>query len=120
MPPRPLPARRKHSIDPKPFAGLLHKPLCNACEHAANRRPTPLSSSPPALVFTQGRQRTIDTQHHFCPEQDCSYSGWHGRGNIRANGHPGGKPWWQFQYVACNEYFALEERDVEDSGFSLE
>ena len=28
-----------------------------------------------------------------------------GRGNIRANGHPGGKPWRQFQCVSCHSSF---------------
>jgi IS1 family transposase len=28
-----------------------------------------------------------------------------GRGNIRANGHPGSKPWRQFQCVVCDGYF---------------
>src|SRR5437762_1178385 len=28
-----------------------------------------------------------------------------GRGNIRANGHPGGKPWRQLQCVSCHGYF---------------
>jgi hypothetical protein len=27
-----------------------------------------------------------------------------GQGNIRANGHPGGKPWRQFQCVSCHGY----------------
>ena len=35
----------------------------------------------------------------------CSYYGWLGRGNIRANGHPGGTPWRQFQCVSCLGYF---------------
>jgi IS1 family transposase/transposase-like protein len=58
------------------------------------------------MVFTQGRRRTIDTQQHFCPEPDCSYHGWLGRGNIRANGHPGGQLWRQLQCVSCHGYFS--------------
>jgi hypothetical protein len=30
---------KKRSPQPKPFAGLLHKPLCDACEHVAESRP---------------------------------------------------------------------------------
>jgi IS1 family transposase len=56
-------------------------------------------------MCTRGRQRTVDTQQQFCPGQDCTYYGWAGRGNIRANGHPGGKPWWQLQCVSCHGYF---------------
>jgi IS1 family transposase len=42
---------------------------------------------------------------HFCPHSDCDYHGWLGRGNLRANGHPSGGPWRQFQCTACNGYF---------------
>ena len=57
------------------------------------------------LRFTRGRKRTIDTQHHFCPGQNCAYYGWPGRGNIRANGHLGGKSWQQLECVVCHGYF---------------
>ncbi len=103
LPPTPTPPKR--SREPTPFAGLLHKPLCDACAHAADDRPKAPSSPPPVLTFTRGRKRTIDTQQHFCPDQDCAYYGWTGRGNIRANGHPGGKPWRQLQCVSCHGYF---------------
>jgi hypothetical protein len=99
------PLRRQRSQEPKPFAGLIHKPLCEACECAAGRRPQPPSSPPPVLVFTRGRRRTIDTRNHFCPDQDCAYYGWTDRGNIRSNGHPGSKPWRQLECVSCHGYF---------------
>jgi IS1 family transposase len=57
------------------------------------------------MRFTRGRRRTVDTSGHFCPDQDCAYHGWLGRGNIRANGHPGGQPWRQLQCVSCDGYF---------------
>ena len=103
----PSPAKpiEKRTQPPKPFAGLLHKPLCDACEHAAESRPQAPCVPPPRLIFTRGRHRMVDTQQQFCPDEDCSYYGWRGRGNIRANGHPGGKPWRQFQCVACHGYF---------------
>lgn len=94
-----------HSKELKPFPGLTHKPHCAACEHAVEPHPPVPSSPPPRLMFARGRWRTIDTQQHFCPDQDCAYYGWAGRGNIRANGHPGGKPWRQLQCVACLGYF---------------
>ena len=53
-----------------------------------------------------GTRRTVDTSGHFCPDHDCSYHGWLGRGNIRANGHPGGQPWRQLQCVSCQGYFS--------------
>jgi transposase-like protein len=103
----PSPAKpiKKRTQQPKPFAGLLYKPLCDACEHAADSRPQAPCAPPPRLTFTRGRHRTVDTQQQFCPDEDCSYYGWRGRGNIRANGHPGGKPWRQFQCVSCHGYF---------------
>jgi len=58
------------------------------------------------MIFTRGRRRTVDTQQQFCPAPDCSYYGWLARGNIRANGHPGGQPWRQLQCVSCDGYFS--------------
>jgi IS1 family transposase len=57
------------------------------------------------VTFTRGRRRTVDTHAHFCPDADCSYHGWLGRGNIRSNGHPSGQPWRQLQCVSCHGYF---------------
>ena len=92
-PPEPQPRRRQRSKEPKPFAGLIHQPLCEACEQGTDTRPKAPGSPPPIITFTRGRWRTIDTQAHFCPAPDCSYYGWLGLSNLRANGHPGGKPW---------------------------
>jgi hypothetical protein len=93
------------SKDPKPFPGLIHKPLCNACVHAVASRPQAPSAPPPRLTCTRGRRRTVDTRQQFCPDHDCAYYGWVGRGNIRANGHPGGKPWRQLECRSCHGYF---------------
>ena len=101
----PASSSKKRSKEPTPFAGLLHKPLCDACAQAAASRPPAPYAPPPVLTFTRGRRRTIETRQQFCPADDCAYYGWVGRGNIRANGHPGGKPWRQFQCVACQGYF---------------
>ncbi len=97
--------RRQRAKEPKPFTGYIHKPLCEACEHGLDSRPHAPGSPPPVMIFTRGRKRTVDTQSHFCPDPDCSYHGWLGRGNIRANGHPGGQPWRQLQCVSCKGYF---------------
>jgi hypothetical protein len=107
-PPRPLQPnkpRRKRSKEPKPFTGYIHKPLCEACENRSDPRPKAPGSPPPILTFTRGRKRTIDTHAHCCPKPNCAYRGWLGRGNIRANGHPGGQPWRQLQCVSCEGYF---------------
>ena len=97
--------RRNRSKEPKPFAGYIQKPLCEACEHGVDSRPKAPGSPPPAILFTRGRRRTVDTSGHFCPDPDCAYRGWLGLGNIRSNGHPGGQPWRQFQCVSCQGYF---------------
>jgi hypothetical protein len=47
----------------------------------------------------------VVTHHHFCPEPTCRYDGGVGRGNIRANGQPGGGPWRQLSCTACGGYF---------------
>jgi transposase-like protein len=96
---------KKRSCDPKPFPGLIHKPHYEACEPAVVPHRQAPSVPPPRLIFTRGRRRAIDTRQQFCPDQECTYYSWVGRGTIRANGHPGGKPWRQFQCVACQNYF---------------
>jgi hypothetical protein len=96
---------KRRSQEPTPCAGLLHKPLCDACEQATAFRPQTPCVPPPPLTFTRGRRRRVDTRQQFCPAEACSYYGWLGRGNIRANGHPGSKRWRQFQCVSCQGYF---------------
>jgi IS1 family transposase len=99
------PPRRKRSKDPTPFAGLTRKPLCIACAQTAEPQQPAPSSPPPFLTLTRGRRRTVDTHQHFCPDDACAYYGWPGRGNIRSNGHPSGKPWRQLQCTSCGGYF---------------
>src|SRR4030095_2190780 len=104
-PTQPLKPKRRRSSEPKPFAGLTHKPPCPLCEQetsdiapAPPRRPDPI---PP----TNRRPRTVDTSMHFCPHTDCDYRGWLGLNNLRANGHPSGGPWRQLHCTACDGYF---------------
>ena len=102
---RPAKPRRNRSKEPKPFAGYLQQPLCEACEHSVDSRPQASGSTTPIMIFSRGCKRTVDASGHFCPDPDCSYHGWLGHGNIRANGHPGGQPWRQFQCVSCRGFF---------------
>ena len=101
-PPGPRPKRHR---EPTPFAGLTHKPPCDACEHSGAPHPQPPASPPPHIVPTRGRRRQVDTSTHFCPNPDCAYRGWVGWGNLRANGHPSGGPWRQLLCVVCRGYF---------------
>jgi IS1 family transposase len=104
-PPPPLPPRQRLR-EPKPFAGLTHKPHCVACEQAV---PPPTVPPPPALPpqlnSPRGRPRQVDTSWHFCPHPTCAYRGGVGLGNISANGHPSGGPWRQLHCTACERYF---------------
>jgi hypothetical protein len=95
----------RRSPDPKPFPGLTHTPHCDACERTAETRHPSPSAPPPRTVFTRGRRRAVDTSSPFCPHPNCSYQGWGGFGNIRANGHPGGGPWRQLYCLKCQSYF---------------
>jgi hypothetical protein len=103
---KPAQRAQRHAIGQKPFPGLTTRPPCAACAdvvqaHAAKPFPSP----PPPMTSTRGRWRQMDTEHQYCPEPSCRYYGWMGRGNIRANGHPGGGPWRQLQCVVCGTYF---------------
>jgi transposase-like protein len=99
------PAKRatRSSQAPKPFPGLTTTPRCGACEPGPGESPP---ATPPAQLHSPyGRPRTVAPHHQFCPEPTCRYYGWVGRGNLRANGHPGGGPWQQLSCVACGGYF---------------
>ena len=104
-PPSPTPPRRKRRREPKPFAGLTHKPHCDACEPVDAPHPHAPSTPPPRIVMTRGRRRAVDTATHFCPNPDCRYRGWVGWGNLRANGHPNGGRWRQLLCIVCRGYF---------------
>ena len=67
MTPEPPSPRPKRKREPTPFAGLTHKPHCDACEHATDSHPQAPSAPPPRLVPTRGRRRQVDTSTHFCP-----------------------------------------------------
>src|SRR3989442_2993254 len=67
------------------------------------KAPPPLRPDP--MPPTHRRPRTVDTSRHFCPHTGCRYRGWLGLGNLRANGHPSGGPWRQFQCTSCEGYF---------------
>src|SRR5215813_9974384 len=102
---KPTTQAKQHSKDKKPFAGLTTKPPCAACEHAREPADLPPLAPPPLLASKRGRPRELNTHTHYCPTKTCPYYGWTGRGNIHANGHPGGGPWRQFHCSVCETYF---------------
>jgi IS1 family transposase len=97
-PPRP-------TREPTPFVGLTCKPDCEACEQGSESHPQVPGIPPPHMVVTRGRHRLVDTAGHFCPRDACSYYGWVGLGNLRANGHPNGRHWRQLFCLGCRGYF---------------
>ena len=99
------PPRHTRSKEPKPFAGLTQRPQCVLCEHEAAHPHAPPPAPPEPMPPTNRRPRTVDTSMHFCPHSGCDYRGWLGLGNLRANGHPSGGPWRQFQCTSCEGYF---------------
>src|SRR6266571_8861733 len=103
--PEPLMPRRQRANEPKPFAGLIQKPPCAACEHDATHPEPPPPVPPAPMPPTNRRPRQIDTSRHFCPHAGCDYRGWLGLGNLRANGHPSGGLWRQLQCTSCEGYF---------------
>src|SRR2546426_2508667 len=103
-PPQPVAPPRKRSKEPKPFAGLLHKPHCAACEQAAQDPETLPPPAPLPIISHRGRPREVDTSQQFCPHPTCAYRGWVGLGHLSANGHPSGGPWRQFYCTACEGY----------------
>src|SRR2546430_13934205 len=65
-PPQPTPPRCKRSRELQPFPGLLHKPLCDACERVGAPRPR----TPPYRIFPPhfGERRTISGRYlNSCP-----------------------------------------------------
>lgn len=93
------------------LTGLIKKPHCESCAQETMLPSPPLANPPPLIVYHRGRRRNIETAAHYCPYPHCPYYGWLGRGNIRANGHPGGGEWRQLHCVACDHYF-LETHDT--------
>jgi hypothetical protein len=103
--PAPITPQRQRAHKPKPFVGLTHKPPCALCEHEATHGTPPSPRRPDPRPPTHRRPRGSETSKHFCPHSGCRYRGWLGVGNLRANGHPSGGSWRQFQCTACNGYF---------------
>jgi hypothetical protein len=104
-PATPLLPHLKRSREPKPFAGLTHKPPCTLCEHEATHPKLPPPVPPAPVIGAKRRPRQVDTSLHFCPHPGCAYRGWLGRGNLRANGHPSGGPWRPLHCTGCDGYF---------------
>jgi hypothetical protein len=86
--------RSREKKEPKPFEGLTRKPVCEQCVAEAEKQEREGKGEPPPKIERErGRKQEVDTSKHFCPEEECPYRGWLGRGNIISNGHPSGGRW---------------------------
>ena len=101
----PIKPKRRRSHEPKPFAGLTHKPHCALCEQETDETALASPQRPDPMPPTNRRPRMVATSRHFCPHTGCDYRGWLGLGNLRANGPPSGSPWRQCHCTACKGYF---------------
>jgi IS1 family transposase len=104
-PATPSQPKSKRSPEPKAFEGLTHKPHCVLCEQETLHTAPAPPLRPDPMPLTHRRPRSVDTSMHFCPHTECDYRGWLGLNNLRANGHPSGGLWRQFQCTACDGYF---------------
>lgn len=80
-------------------------PPCPLCQQEHGSQNDRIPSPPPKIINKRGRPCTIDTSGHFCPNQECCYYGWLGRGNIRSNGHPNGDANRQLECKVCHRTF---------------
>jgi hypothetical protein len=102
------PRKKKTRSGPTPFSGLTKKPVCEGCvaENAGLPQPEQRREPPPLIEQKRGRQRKVETGHHYCPKPKCQYYGWLNRGNISSNGHPNGGRSRQLYCRVCGSYFA--------------
>jgi hypothetical protein len=103
--PEPSPPTHTRAHEPKPFAGLTHKPHCALGERDAAHPQSPLLVPPDPRSSTNRRPRQIATSMHVCPHAGCDYRGWLGLGHLRAHGHPRGGLWRQFHGTSGKGYF---------------
>ena len=89
-----LPPHKKRQAS---LGALTQRSHCALCERETVHPNPPAPVPPDPMPPTNRRLRTVDISMHFCPHTDCDYRGWLGLNNLRANGHPSGGPWRQFQ-----------------------
>jgi transposase-like protein len=99
-------ARQRRCKQAKVFQGLSTKPGCASCEAEGRDQSLSGREPPPRIEPKRGRQREVPTGHRYCPNEDCRYHGWLGRGNISSNGHPNGGRTRQLYCCVCKRYFA--------------
>ena len=81
--PEPIKSKRKRVPEPKPFPGLTQQPPCPRCKSESEVVVAPTPMQPEPMAPTTRRSRCVDTSRYFCPQDDCAYRGWLGRGTLR-------------------------------------
>jgi hypothetical protein len=71
-PSMPATPRRKRSQEPQPFAGLMTKPPCAACEQRAALLKPPPPAPPEPMPVPNRRPRQVDPSTPFCPQAPCA------------------------------------------------
>src|SRR6516164_11472174 len=71
----PIKSKRNRSSEPKPLAGLTHKPPCALCEQETDETAPASPQRPAPMPPTNRRPRMVDTSMHFCPHTGCDYRG---------------------------------------------
>jgi hypothetical protein len=67
----PIKPKRRRSHEPKPFAGLTHKPHCALCAQETDETAPASPQRPDPMPPTNRRPRMVDTSMHFCPHTGC-------------------------------------------------
>ena len=71
---KPILPRRQRSKEPKPFAGLTHKPHCALCEQERAYPKAPPALRPEPVLPSNRRPREVETSRHFCPYAGCAHA----------------------------------------------
>jgi hypothetical protein len=71
----PITPKRKRSSEPKPFAGLTHKPHCALCAQETEEVAPPPPVRPDPMSPTNRRPRMVDTSLHYWPTPIVTIAG---------------------------------------------
>ena len=97
--PQPSIAKRKNRNKSRPCLFPTKRTDCPLCQAEEMLPSEVIPEPPPLIVHRKGRPRSIYTDLHYCPNNDCEYYGWLARGNICGNGHHNSSIWRQLKCI---------------------